>query len=339
MFNALVTGAGGFLGAHLARTLAARGYAVHGLVRRKPLQGGAPPPFPLRLADLRDPQAVAEAVCGMDVVFHVAGLTQAVCSRDYYETNARGTLHVAQACAQQPTPPHLIYVSSLAAAGPAPAGQPLRETDRPHPRSNYGRSKRLGERFVESLADRVPAAVVRPAIVFGPHDRVGWQMFATVRHAGIHFVPCLARYRHSVIHVDDLVELLIRVAQRGERIDPALPQGSGRGSGYYFAACPETVAYADLGRLIGAAQKRWPGFPLHLASPLVWITCGVMEGVSRVTGHPHYLSLDRAREITAGDWLCSPDKALRQLEMPFPCSLAARLEATATWYREQGWLP
>lgn len=338
MPNVLVTGAGGFLGTNLTQALARRGHQVFGLVRRTPPESHPHPALHFRIGDVRDPQAVAQAVRGMDVVFHLAGRTQGLRTRDYYEANTDGTLSVARACAEQPAPPRFLFVSSLAAAGPSPPGRPRTETDPPMPVSHYGRSKRLGEQGLESLAGSLPATVIRPAIVLGPHDRVGFQMFQAIRLTGVHCIPAVARVRYSLIHVEDLVELLIHAAERAETIDPALPQGSGQGKGYYFAAYPEAPPYAELGQLVAQSLGRRRALPLHLASPIVWLAGAIMEGYAQCIRRTQYISIDRAREMTAGEWWCSPQKAISQLGLEFPVPLAERLASTAAWYREHGWL-
>lgn len=71
--NALVTGAGGFLGQYIVEQLTARGDRVRALCRSNSVPLGKLG-VEIVHADLRDRQAVVEACRGVDVVFHVAGV-------------------------------------------------------------------------------------------------------------------------------------------------------------------------------------------------------------------------------------------------------------------------
>ena len=69
----LVTGAGGFVGGHVARTLASSGYRVRGLCRRLPKQEPGDPPIDWLVGDIRDPETRRRAVEGAKGVIHTAG--------------------------------------------------------------------------------------------------------------------------------------------------------------------------------------------------------------------------------------------------------------------------
>ena len=88
--NALVTGAGGFLGLYIVEQLAARGDHVRALCRRRHASLDALG-VEIVEADIRDRQATRNACRGMNVVFHAAGVTGIVGPwRHYYEVNTLG---------------------------------------------------------------------------------------------------------------------------------------------------------------------------------------------------------------------------------------------------------
>jgi nucleoside-diphosphate-sugar epimerase len=364
MARVLVTGASGFIGFHLTEALAARGDEVTCLVRRSS-QVERLRPLGVRLAygDVTDAASVLTAVRGQQTVYHVAGCIVSVRTADFYRANTLGPQNVAVACAAQTTPPVLVQVSSLAAAGPACHGRMRTEADRPIQVSHYGRSKRAGERAAERFADRVPITVVRPPIVIGEADRLGLEMFRMIDRFGLHLVPGLARYHYSIIHAADLVNLLLLAAERGRRLQPAAQNGHAapldvgrsltpsclgrsetpsyntmRTPGYYFAAGHEHPAYADLGRMIAAALGRRRVLLLPTSRPVMWAVAAGTHLLMKIRQQPLYFNLDKFEEASAGSWLCSPQAAEDELGFRVDVPLSERIRQTAEWYRREKWL-
>jgi dihydroflavonol-4-reductase len=339
MAKVLVTGASGFIGQHLATALVARGDEVTCLVR-KTSQVDTLNRLAVKLVygDVTDSESLKAAVAGQQIVYHLAGLTLALSKRQFFNVNHGGGRNIVQTCAAQPNPPVLVMISSLAAAGPAVDGRPKIESDRSLPVSAYGYSKRAAEHEAELFADRVPTTIVRPPIVLGEGDQLGLLLFQSIDKYGIHLVPGLGRNRFSVIHAADLAELIILAGERGNRISAPGRNGSKPGQGYYFAASEEDLVYDDLGKIIGSALGRRRTFPLHVAIPLVWIVAAGVEAVSQIERRPFYMHIDKAREVTAGSWICSPRAAIEDLGFSVKKPFAERMYQTAQWYREKGWL-
>ena len=142
--TALVTGAAGFAGAHLARLLAARGAIVHGL-------GNLPPREPLPLerwhdADLTDPAALRSAVAASrpGVVAHLAG--QASAGRSFeqpvetFRANALGTWHLLDAVRREAPRARVLVVGTGEIYGPQPEGGRASEDAPVRPVSPYALS-------------------------------------------------------------------------------------------------------------------------------------------------------------------------------------------------------
>lgn len=339
MARVLVTGANGFVGSNLVEMLQARGDRVTCLVRpsarleRLRSLGASLDTFK-GLADL---DAIRRSVSGQDVVYHVAGATKALSRRRLYEINEQGARHVAQACAEQPNPPILVHVSSVAACGPSAVDRPGRESDPPSPVSDYGRSKLAGEVAVRELADRVPTTVVRPSIVLGPADAEGLAMYRCVKRFDVHVTPGGGGARFSMIYVGDLCRLLMLAAERGRRISPHAIDDE-RGVGCYFGVNEEAPTWAELGRTIGRALGRRWVLVVPVPRLCVWPVAAVVEAASRVIRRPLYLNWDKAREITAGSWAFSPEAARTELGFSCETSLADGVRQTVAWYRQAGWL-
>ncbi len=359
MGRALVTGASGFIGTHLARALLQRGDAVTCLVR--PTSNVAPLEalgVHLHTGDLTDAASVRSAVAGHDTVYHLAGRTRARNAQQFHAANADGARAVAEACAAETTPPVLLCVSSLAAAGPSPRDRPHTEGGPLAPVSHYGRSKRAGELAVAAWAHRMPTTIVRPPIVFGGGDRLGLPLFAAVARFSVQTVPTLRQPRFSMVHVADLVALLMAAADRGQRLPPAAgsegreetapaPEPlapattSGRtdpARGCYYVCGGSAPTLGEFSQMIARALGRRRALVLPVPAPLTWSVAALMEMFGYVSRRPMSLNLDKAREATAGCWACSSEKATRELGFEPAAPIQEWVRQTVQWYRDAQWL-
>ncbi len=327
-----VTGASGFIGSHLVRRLLERGWHVRCLVRSETnIQQLARLGVETRLANVLDPAAMKSAIAGSDYVFHLAGVTKGNGAKQIFRVNQGGVSAVAEACSRQVNPPTLLFVSSLAAVGPASYGSPLTEQSPPHPVSTYGKSKLAAEQSIRQFAATVPATIVRPPIVLGERDHDGLILFRSVARFGIHFVPTFRRHCVSIIHADDLVLALLDLATRGERLD-----ANESAHGVYHIASESEPSYAELGRMIGRAVGRARVIVVPVASPALKTVAGVNEFRAWLGGKPQVLNWDKSREATVGPWVCSAEKIQRQLGFQVDQSFQERLNQTARWYSAQG---
>lgn len=335
MTHALVTGASGFIGAHLVRELMRRGHEVSCLVREHSDRSRLEPFTPRFVTgDVTDPTSISRALDGVDEVYHLAGVTKCLHVRNYARINEGGVANVSKCCAERDQPPVLVVVSSLAAAGPSSESKPRTESDTPNPVSNYGRSKLAGERAAMRFAADVPTTIVRPPIVLGSGDRDGLEMFKTIAKFGFHLAPGFHDDRVSVIHAEDLSKALMLAASQGRRVST----NPSDATGIYFAADGENPTYAELGRMIGRTLGRYHAWVIRSPKTAVWCIATFNELVSQVTRHPNILNLDKAREATAGSWTCSSEALNRDTGFVPDQSLYQRLAQTAQWYVEQGWL-
>ncbi len=332
--TALVTGASGFIGGRLVRALVADGWAVRALVRPTSRRGALEAQgVECVVGDLGDQDSLTRAAAGVDVVFHLASLLKVPWKAAFETVNVAGTEAVARACAAGATPPTLVLVSSMAAAGPALDGRGRRETDPPAPVSRYGRVKLAAERAAAAFAGQVPQSVVRPPMVFGPGDLGTLPLFRGAAR-GWHVVPQRGPMRVGLIHADDLAQALIAVARRGERVAADGPVGAG----VYHVSSGEALAYGDLGPLIGAGLGRRVR-TVRLPALVTRLAAAISEAIGRLRDRPTVLNLDKYREGTAGDWLCDISKCQQGLGFAPAEPAAARLAETARWYQDEGLIP
>jgi len=325
--KALVTGATGFVGSHLVERLLQADMDVLCLVR----QTSDPVwirdlPVETRVAALDQPERIAEAIAEADYVFHVAGLTRARTRRAYFAVNAEGTRRVVSgALAGGGALRRLVYVSSLAAAGPAPTADPLDEGAAAAPIDAYGASKLAAERIVLAAADDLPVTIVRPPAVYGPRDTNFLPLFRTARR--LRLAPLIGRKTHRVsfVYAADLAEGIYRAATTADA----------EGQTYFIAGGTHTQD--DLADAVSHAlglplrKVRIPALLARLAGEygqLKWL----------LTGKPQILSRRKIKDALQSRWTCCWDKARRELGYRERTDLASGMKQTAEWYIQQGWL-
>jgi UDP-glucose 4-epimerase len=203
-----VTGGAGFIGSHLVEALVAAGHGVRVLDnfstgtmtnliqvkdRIKIIQG-----------DVTDPATVAEAVKGVELVFHQAALVSIPRSvadpLATHEVCATGTLQVLRA-AYEANVTRVIYAASSSAYGNA-GKLPVRETDSPHPLSPYAVAKLAGEQYCSTFSHVHGLETVRLRYfnVFGPRQSSEGPYSAVIPL----FLEAMACGRSPVIHGDGL---------------------------------------------------------------------------------------------------------------------------------------
>ncbi|MEW5902595.1 MAG: NAD(P)-dependent oxidoreductase, partial [Acidobacteriota bacterium] len=215
--KALVTGATGFIGSHLAEELLRRGYEVRCLVRR-PRRGDWIERLAVQLVlgDCRDKPSLFSAVEEVDYVFHLAAVINALSWDEYYQANVLGTLNLLEACAERnPRLRKFVLVSSISAAGPSERGRPLREEDPCRPISDYGRSKKMAEEAVAERGGRFPWVIVRPPNVTGPRQK---ELEEVIRLIKKRIKPLVGEEepQTSLCYVGDVVDALILCAEKPE---------------------------------------------------------------------------------------------------------------------------
>ena len=172
--NALVTGAGGFLGRYIVEALVARGEKVRGLARGDYPELRALGVELLR-ADVRDRQAVVDACAGVDMVFHTAALAGIWGPwKSFYEINTQGTEHVIAACRRQGVR-RLVYTSSPSVTFDG-SDQCGIDESAPYPKrwlAHYPHSKALAEQRVLAAngAGGLFTCALRPHLIWGPRDQ------------------------------------------------------------------------------------------------------------------------------------------------------------------------
>jgi dihydroflavonol-4-reductase len=338
MPRALITGANGFVGSNLARFLRAQGWQVRGLVRNHLLHEKLEKMgVELAPGKLDDPDSLAAAARDVDFVFHLAGRVAALHNEEFFRDNVDGTRAMARACAAQPRVPTMVMVSSLAAGGPGTFKRPRAESDPEAPVSAYGRSKLAAEGAATAVLGGGALSIVRPPMVFGQGDKASLTLFRSMQFFPVHLTPGTRRFPLSVIHVSDLCDAILRIADRGERV-PAAPNGASPcGAGRYHAAAERAVTYGQLGQLAAHAAG-WAVVVAPVPRPIFWLAGAIGEVTGRLRKRPTILNFDKVRESMARGWVCNDEKIRRDLGYNPRATLEERFAETVAWYREYKWL-
>lgn len=318
-----MTGGTGFIGAHLVRALLARGDTVTCLVR-SPAKAERLDWHDVRLVhgSLSDTRALEEGCRDADVVYHVAGALAARNEAAFMRANRDATARLLEVARLQ-SPTRFVFVSSQAAGGPNPRGEPIDEGHPPRPVTSYGRSKLAAEEVVRA-AD-MPWTIVRPPVVYGEGDRELLKVFKLAA-TGITPVFGDGRQELSIVYAGDLADALVVVATAANTANRL-----------YYVAHPKPTTSGGLVHAIAAARGgkvRLVPLPHALARGMLWLT----GGVAALTGRVTLLSSDKAPEFFAPAWTCRSEAMARDAGWRARVDLDTGLRRTMEWYRERRWL-
>jgi dihydroflavonol-4-reductase len=243
----LVTGASGFIGAHVARALAERGDELRLLVRPSSrLDHLSDVAFERAEGDVLDSDSVRRAMKGVQRVFHVAGRTS-LRTEDadrVFETNVVGTRNVLGEALKAGVE-RAVHTSSSGALGPAPPNDTADETQMFTAGDlgiAYINSKHEAELEALRLATQgLPVVCVNPCFVLGPGGPSGSSNLL-VRRFLLRQIPVYVEGGINIVDIRDVAEGHLLAAERG-----------GVGERYILGGRNFTLGrlFADLGRISG----------------------------------------------------------------------------------------
>lgn len=323
--RALVTGGTGFIGSHLINFLLdTKKATVYALVRD-----------PSRLNWLKgldiqylkgDLFSIPSLPSSIDTVFHIAGTTKAHNSADYYTVNQQGTASLFQTLYEQKVSLNkVIYLSSMAASGPSPDGNPVQEDDRPQPFNPYGESKLLGEKEALRYKDEFPLVIIRVGAVFGPRDKDFLSYFKFIKSGILPFIGSRQNL-YSLCYIKDLIYAF----------DLCLKKDLKSGEIIHIAD-PEPYTWEELGREAGMVLGK-KLLMVKIPAPLLYVIAFISEGTNKLIKKPVIFDRRKLKELIQPGWLTDTRKAENLLSFSPRHSLREALQETLDWYVDQGWL-
>ena len=97
------------------------------------------------------------------------------------------------------------------------------------------------------------------------------------------------------------------------------------------------IDYGEMGRLAARAIGT-STLVLPLPKFAFWTLGAVSEAACQLARRPHYLNLDKMREVTAPGWVCLDEKIRLELGYQPAAPLEQQFAETARWYAEHQWL-
>jgi len=254
----LVTGAGGFIGSHLAERLVELGGSVRALVRYRsngswgwldhsPLKGE----LEVVAGDVTDRDAVTQALQGVEVVFHLAAFIAIPYSyqapESFIRANAQGALTLLQAARAQGVA-RFVHTSTSEVYGTA-RSVPITEEHPLQAQSPYAASKIAADKLVESfgLSFGLPVVTVRPFNTFGPRQSARAVVPTIITQCLTEPTVRLGNLTptRDLTYVTDTVEGFVRAASAPQAVGRTINLGTGR-----------EISIGDLARLIAELSER-----------------------------------------------------------------------------------
>ncbi len=323
--KALVTGANGFIGSHLAEKLFKMGYDVSCLVREtsdlKWLEGLE---IKFIKGDFSLKDFSKDYIRNYDYIFHLAGLTKTNCKEDFYSVNTKGTEDIIKSVAKNnPNVLRFVYLSSLSAFGPRLNINLSDENQNPQPVSDYGKSKLKGEEAVLKFRSMLPVTILRPAAVYGPRDKDFFLIFRFVKKR---IMPYWGDGRISLIYVDDLIDAIILAAETENAV----------GKTYCLS---DGITYSN-SEVINEISSALDVKVFKVKVPRIILpTVGFfVERISKIMGTSSMINSDKVKELKFTDWVCDITEASNDLGFKPKVRIKEGIKWTADWYRIHKWL-
>jgi dihydroflavonol-4-reductase len=297
-----VAGGTGYLGSHLLYTLVQLGQPVRALYRDKEkldyflkfrkfypeVNDRMMDKIEWVKGDILDYYSLSEYLSGVSTVYNVTGIVSfhKEDKQKLLEINSRGTANIVNACLENNIK-RLCHVSSIAALGDSPDGEPIDESrlwSKGISPSPYSYSKFRGEMEVwRGINEGLQAVIVNPSIIIGPGMWYGsWEDIFKQISRGLNYYPTGTS---GYIDVRDVVQIMIRLAESEV-------------SGERFILSAENLAHREVLDYMAAAMKK-PLAARPLTPFLQKSACYLEKLRSKIAGGQPRITRQSMRSSTA----------------------------------------
>jgi nucleoside-diphosphate-sugar epimerase len=316
MDRILVTGANGFVGRQLCRSLSQKGFWVKAAVRQTAIAPTEEMQY-IPVGDIGPDTDWTEALHGVHLVVHLAGRahirrdSSANSMAEYERINTLGTIRLAQMAAAAHVK-RFLFLSSVKVNGEETHGQPFAETDRPAPLDFYAVSKWKAEEGLLHLhrQGELSVVIIRPPLVYGPGVRANFLQLIRLVDSGLPLPLGKIQNKRSLVGLRNLIEF----------ITVCLHDPSAAGE-LFLVSDQEDLSTADLVQRLAVFLGRSP-YLLPIPYQFMAIMARIMGKQEAFNKLCHSLQVD-------------VEKSRKVLHWNPPFSVNEELEHTIQWYKNE----
>jgi nucleoside-diphosphate-sugar epimerase len=274
-----VTGATGFIGGAIVRSLLDGGWRVRALVRPSSIDKPLPPDVERVVGSLSDVASLRQLLSATNAVVHCAGVVRGARRSTFMRNNAEAVERLATLAAAETGVDRFLLVSSLAATKPEI--------------SPYAASKRAGELALERESGGMAWMALRPPPVYGPGDREILPLFKVMAR-GVAPMWGNRDARFSLIFIADVVSAIEQWLNSTAPASGVFELDDGRVDGYTMD---------DVANIIAAVVQR----RVHRV-PVPPVVLGVVAAINvrlaRLAGYEPMLTPWKLNELRHPRWVC-----------------------------------
>ncbi len=316
----LLIGSSGFVGGHVRSALSAAGHEVVSFDLVPDPDGGE-----TLIGDVRDTQALIEAMAGCDAVLNLAAAHHdfGISTETFESVNVQGARAVCAAMDHHGIT-NLAFTSSVAVYGDQPSEPD--ETSTPNPVNDYGRTKLAAEAVYTQWAAGDPerrALIVRPAVVFGVNHFANlYRLIRQIERRRFVSVGDGSN-RKSMCWVTNLADALLYLWQR-----PAQEHDL-----YNYVDKPDLTSAEVVSYIYRGLGRREPRLRIPLTPAVV--LASPFDLVARVTGWNLPITADRIRKLAQAETMFAADR-VREAGFTPETSLHEAMPQMVQWYLNEG---
>jgi UDP-glucose 4-epimerase len=322
----LITGASGFLGFHIIEAALKNNMEVYAAIRKssdvKHLQEL---PINYTHLDYTDIDSLSSEIKTKqyDYIIHAAGLTKAKNQEEYNIVNAGYPFNLAKAAEQSGVPlKKFVFVSSLAALGPLTnLNETIDELTTPNPVTAYGKSKLMAEESIRNLS--VPLVILRPTAVYGPRDKDIFILFKIIKQG---LEPYIGRTEQqlSFVYAKDVAAAAVNALMSN-------------GNGVFNLSDGNTYTRYDFANYL-KQQLNKKTFKIHLPYGIISAIAVTLEQAYKLFNKTPALNKEKLNELNAANWICSIEKAKKEIGFNPLYNLEMGVQESVDWYKKFKWI-
>ncbi len=278
------------------------------------------------LSVAQDEEALACALTGCSALFHCEEhLDFSNRSQEFFDINVTGTEKIIQAAVKAKVN-RILYVSSIAAAGPSQSQKALSEAHEPNPLpAPYQDTKFKAEEAALRFAQEndIEVVIVRPGFLVGAGSNYAAACFSLYANSMIRIHPGSSKHIYSLIGADDAAAGCIAAMKKG------------RSGEVYYLTGDQPMQTAEILNLFSELSGLPSAFKLSAPLPLLLIFSSIKNAIPGI--NDDLLTHEFIENYLTWNWIFSNDKAKQELSFS-PRPIRQDWLETIIWAAEQGYL-